>query len=192
MSTKIYIGLISNTKNVWELREQIKGIVEPIFQAEYEKLVTIALEHEGESWMSVMRLLPFSYSHWDFPIDTRSSRDVRTKVFKLVKELHASALRTLTNADIAYSVHILPNGLGKTLEPLVLLFSEGLGDKMRQALIDAKVVSEYGYWDNTDRPDYVTQMEWNKRKKAWDLLDIPRTDGLTLEMQDEVSIVYSI
>ena len=29
-------------------------------------------------------------------------------------------------------------------------------------------VEEYGYWNNTDKPDEIPQREWTRRKKAWD------------------------
>lgn len=30
-------------------------------------------------------------------------------------------------------------------------------------------VSEYGYWNNTDIPEHVTELEWSQRKKDWEL-----------------------
>jgi hypothetical protein len=29
-------------------------------------------------------------------------------------------------------------------------------------------VEEYGYWNNTDQPDGMSNREWNRRSKAWD------------------------
>lgn len=29
-------------------------------------------------------------------------------------------------------------------------------------------VQEYGYWNNTDKPDSVSQRDWGTRKRAWD------------------------
>ena len=29
-------------------------------------------------------------------------------------------------------------------------------------------IKEYGYWDNTDKPGYITQREWRRREKLWD------------------------
>lgn len=29
-------------------------------------------------------------------------------------------------------------------------------------------IEEYGYWNNTDRPDDVSSREWSRRKRAWD------------------------
>jgi len=33
---------------------------------------------------------------------------------------------------------------------------------------DIEGVEEFGYWDNTDRPDGMTQEEWDARGKLWD------------------------
>ncbi len=35
-------------------------------------------------------------------------------------------------------------------------------------------LEDYGYWDNTDRPDSVSAREWLRRKKAWKIYTQPR------------------
>lgn len=35
-------------------------------------------------------------------------------------------------------------------------------------LVSLPNIEDYGYWDNTDKPDYITQRAWNHRKKLWD------------------------
>jgi hypothetical protein len=41
-------------------------------------------------------------------------------------------------------------------------------DEFLKKLLDHPKVSEYGYWDNTDRPDEVSARDWKKREKIWD------------------------
>jgi len=36
---------------------------------------------------------------------------------------------------------------------------------------------EYGYWDNTDEPDDVSEEEWKERKKIWMKFDKAESDG---------------
>jgi hypothetical protein len=73
---------------------------------------------------------------------------------------------------------------------LVLVFSERAGDEYRQALIDAGVVTEYGYWDNTDGPEGMSAADWAAREKAWGALNVPSEDGLKIQMPSQVQTVY--
>lgn len=49
-------------------------------------------------------------------------------------------------------------------------------------------VSEYGYWNNTDPPDNVSDEEWDERRLVWDkVLDgpaIPSMQGFTIDISD--------
>lgn len=48
------------------------------------------------------------------------------------------------------------------------------------------LVKEYGYWNNTDQPDGITDGEWEKRKEDWDIAlpgaGIPSREGSTVHM----------
>ena len=47
-------------------------------------------------------------------------------------------------------------------------------------------VEEYGYWDNTDWPEGMTEEEWNERGEAWDRAlgwDAPVRRGLTFQLR---------
>lgn len=48
----------------------------------------------------------------------------------------------------------------------------GIAHAARRRLIEAFMgldgISEFGYWDNTDRPDHVTEDEWDLRRDTWD------------------------
>lgn len=46
-------------------------------------------------------------------------------------------------------------------------------------------VSEYRYWNNSDRPSGISQKEWDRRAGAWDRvlgMDAPATRGLTITL----------
>lgn len=64
-------------------------------------------------------------------------------------------------------------------------------DKLAALLIDQELFREYGYWDNADRPDTVTEDEWSVRKKMWDHVGYgPIYDyGLTIR-QEEPNILF--
>jgi len=58
------------------------------------------------------------------------------------------------------------------------------GDEMPEKLWFAKdFVSEYGYWNNTDRPDHLTDEEWEDRAETWDAMlpGSPAMSGFTAQ-----------
>lgn len=63
-----------------------------------------------------------------------------------VRELHVAGFWFLIDGELAY---ILPLG-NFPLSPIPDWFEE------------------YGYWNNTDRPDALTQAEWDARGEVWD------------------------
>lgn len=183
MSTKIYDGLISTETNVWETVKRIRGVIEPMFVQRFDAAVKLAEEHDGESWKEVFSLYmtgkltekwdkPIKYSLWDTP----------QEVYDLIRELQKCPLRTFSELDFGYDIVLLENGLGKTLPPLVLCFSERAGVEYRDALKAEGIVEEYGYWDNTDRPDDLSKYDWNKRRKAWSFLDVPADEGVRIDL----------
>ena len=49
------------------------------------------------------------------------------------------------------------------------LFSEDR-EISKMLLKEIENIEEFGYWNNTDKPDSVTESHWEKRKKIWDEL----------------------
>lgn len=59
---------------------------------------------------------------------------------------------------------------------------------------DLPFVKEYGYWNNTDRPDEISSREWARRRRAWDKAwpEYGRADHrrLTLKLLDMYDIPH--
>lgn len=75
-----------------------------------------------------------------------------------IDRLHRDPVRGFDPADIGYDVVLLPHRL-------LLLFSQHA--PYRRALLDSGLVTEYGYWDNTDAPEGVTSNAWGWRRRLW-------------------------
>lgn len=57
-------------------------------------------------------------------------------------------------------------------------------------------IKEFGYWDNTDRPEEVTSKEWTIRKKCWQkaLLNssgIPMQEGMNINLASVDKLTFS-
>lgn len=193
MSTKIYDGLIAVRKHPFTIQAQIKAVLEPHFLAKFRAASDHAEKHVGESWEEVFpgmfSTASPSAAEAAKPIpEGKRARD--TQLYKLVELLYKTPTHTFTNLDFGYEAVLLPNGRGLVHSPLVLVFSERGGDDYRKALIDAGVVKEYGYWDNTDPEDGVSETEWDEREKAWSKLDVPRQDGLFISQPSNFETVW--
>jgi len=72
-----------------------------------------------------------------------------------------------------------------------LLFTER--PSYRQAWQGLRSVSEYGYWNNTDQPDGVSDEEWAARRATWDRLlpghRSPSTAGLSWSLLNDLHTV---
>lgn len=55
------------------------------------------------------------------------------------------------------------------------------GGQYATALREAGVLIEYAYWNNTDRPDEVSEVEWAERRDLWDRI-LPRFDPPAVRM----------
>lgn len=86
--------------------------------------------------------------------------------------------RRLPSLDMEFSLTLYPLKDGRVLG---LHFSE------QQCFIDQWMavtgVSEYAYWNNTDRPEHVSEAEWEQRRISWDQVfaqwDTPSLCGYT-------------
>lgn len=181
MSTKIYDGLIAADRNPFRVQARIKEALEPLFIARFTKAREAAENQRGKPWDEAFpglfpRTAP-QHARWQAPIPDRAF-NVAEQLYQLIDDLYQTPTHTFTELDFGYEAALIPNGRGISFSPLVLVFSERGGGDYRRALLEAGVVYEYGYWNNTDQPDEVTDQQWREREKAWDKLNAPRGDGL--------------
>jgi len=185
MSTKIHGGLIATDADPFVVATRVREVVQPIYFERFARSLDYvearATEAPGISWASALYL--DEGGRWDVPISTLRFQRV-AQLHELVGERQRSMTRTFgpreEYTEIGYDVTILPNGVDGQM-PLVLLFSEDTA--YRQALLESEVVEEFGYWDNTDRPDGVSKAQWRAREQAWSVLGhhAPSEVGLTIQ-----------
>ena len=193
MSTKIYDGLRAVDRNPFTVQRRIKEVIEPMFQKRFDQAYKVADANKGKTWSEAFGPI-FSpngpSSEWDSKVIPGFSYEVANQLYELVEALYESAYRTFTVLDFGYEAIILPNGLSIRERPLVLVFSERAGGQYRDALIEAGVVTEYGYWNNTDQPDGMSDDDWDERRRAWDKFEVPSEDGLTIQQASKMNVTY--
>lgn len=190
MSTKIYDGMIAVDKNVFTAQRKIKEIIEPMFYDQFFAALDMVRKSPDKTWLELFGLsCKGRYEAWDTKIGDEDKYELDFRLYDLIETLRKDPGHTFSSLDFAYEVVLLPNGRGLSAEPLVLLFSERGGNAYRAALIEADVLRDYGYWNNTDEPDDVTDAEWRQRRRAWSKLDVPRDDGLLIQSPSRMSTI---
>lgn len=161
MSVKIYDGMIAVDKDPFVAAQNIRKVIEPIFFEKFKVIYDAYKELEsGSKWNDLPRyfdndeLLP------------KIGLDVY--IHRKMAELDRSAQWTFSDADIFYNVTLVPNSIPDG-NPLLMLFSDKSNDYV-PALIKSGVVQEFGYWDNSEEPEGVTEEEWVERKNSWGAL----------------------
>lgn len=190
MSTKIYDGLIATDLNPFAVHRKIRDVLEPLFHARFAAAVAQAQEHADEPYDLAFPTVRWRSERYQSlaakKIDARATYQLCDDLYELIVKLQDDPTHTFTDLDFGYHAVLVPNGNGILIHnPLVLVFSEAAGKDYRQALIDAGVVEEYGYWDNSDAPKRLSAAEWEQRETAWDLLDVPSRDGLNITMPSQ-------
>lgn len=62
-----------------------------------------------------------------------------------------------------------------------------------ETLLAHPQVKDYSYWNNTDKPEDVTELQWHKRRDAWDSMltasGIPAESMLTIRLMDSAYLI---
>lgn len=176
MSITIYDGLRAAASDPFEVGQQVRAVLEPMFHARFKAAFEKAKEHSGSKWNEV------------FSIDKDSvieENAIDIKLYRIITKLHRDPRHTFSDIDIAYDVLLYKNFAGGN--PLILVFGENARE-YRQLLINAGVAENYGYWDNSDEDEDVSPEEWETRKLAWsDFADIhTTTNSLMISIPDSI------
>ena len=135
MSTKIYNGYaLDITPNLLELRK---------FCTE----LRLRLEHER--YLQLRRI----YSN--------SGREGLHTAFEAMQAVKRTGLRDPI-FDFTFELTVFPVFTNELFERLLCMtFEDNRG--LRRVWEDIPEVSYYGYWNNTDQPENISDIEWEKR-----------------------------
>lgn len=183
MSLTIYYGLSATASDPFEVAKQVRSVLEPAFHAKFKEANEKAKKRVGSLWSDVFRLAPKTV----IPNEYRISYDL----YQLVEMMHRKSEYTFSELNFAYDVVLYQNAAGGN--PLVLVF----GDNTREytsLLVDSGVVTEYGFWNNTDPEEGVSEDDWAIREKAWSDFAEPElvSTALTITIPDSVETTVKL
>ena len=176
MSLTIYDGLRATARDPFEVGLQIRSVLEPVFHEKFKAAYEKAKLNKSEQWSKA------------FFVDNDSvipEHTIDLKLYRIVKKLHRDPRHTFSDLDFAYDVLLYRNAAGGN--PLILVFGENARE-YRELLISSGVAEDYGYWDNSDEDEDVSEEDWATRKLAWsDFADIRSGNtGLTISIPDSI------
>lgn len=167
MSTKIYGGFRMRTSSLRAAWREAEA-----FRSEVRAMAATA----QQSWLAAraahLAVDPKGHAHTESPL-------VRAKAEML--EAHSGAEHDSRRSpvhDWGVEIVFLPGRRGL----YGIMYAEQ--SVVHTAWLSRPSVRPYAYWNNTDRPDDVSDREWARRERTWDLLlpgaTAPAAAGLTV------------
>lgn len=170
MSTKIYTAYRAVSTDPFEVGRQIRKLFNPIFFKGVMKIEETIESRPEDTLQDIFWL----------PKPLKKGRWIEKSAFDVIETLKNQSTHTFSDADISYEVVLMPSAADNRV--LLIVFSEcGLYEK---ALDKSELFEDFGYWDNTDPDEDVTEAEWKHREKSWGYLieddETPASIGLSI------------
>src|SRR5690606_29242766 len=126
--------------------------------------------------------------------DTKSNRGETVKEFTLeVLSKHRATQKELKTdsstifGDFSFALTLFP----RYNDILGIVFTHH--HPFREDWFNLPFVKEYGYWNNVDKPDNVSEYKWRQRYKDWDNafgFCVPSEKGLTRTLVNRVEYSF--
>jgi hypothetical protein len=155
MSTKIYYGLRFPTSKLCErgFVEQLRHAMQDVFAADFlhnwKKIVEqVQSDNKTEKfWREQFAKAETDKQHMYYLLEWMSMENQN------FARLYESTLVVYLTEEWTYGY---------------VVAEHGVAIKILSKLCNLDNVEEYGYWDNTDRPKYLSQKEWRERRDNWE------------------------
>lgn len=104
------------------------------------------------------------FAHLDRALEVLGDQAPReyAAIHRRIVELDRTATWTFDLLDIAYKAVLLPG----RQRPLVLISGEKASSYVEVAMADG-IVRDYGYWDNVDPDEGLSEEQWELRRLDW-------------------------
>jgi hypothetical protein len=166
MSTKIYTGLRIKLENkeLGTVIKMCKEILKPTVERKVKELI-------------------FNYADCD-------PKKYRTINWPTLTEINSACSRLNTSSPCDYGVELVFFDVGLKNELIAIAF---VGRKEMMTIFDEiPTVEKYYFWDNTGKPEDISEDKWEERKVHWDLAlpgaGIPAENGLSIQIYPEYRV----
>lgn len=160
MSTKIYTGIKINSTDIWDIEKQIRETMNKTFDQKNRELTENYIKDAYAK-----SIAEFIQQGTELP----------------------TVAKLMTQALLLYRDDKHEPDYIDTLQARVKIYPplegvEGLlgfveNKEYFSDLLKSPLIEDYSYWDNTDRPEEVSEEEWDERRENWNLI-LDRSDLL--------------
>lgn len=204
MSTKIYNGLRIKYMTMQELipfSKELRAQLEPIAKEEFLKSYTKMLEEAIVFIQTGVQIDSCIHNYNELSaLENPTFKDVNRIIDKEIRQFIKAnkSATTITESVSAFdfdtSLCVFP------LSRKILSVPICNNERLMNALLENENITAYGYWNNTDKPDNVSNREWNTRKSDWDKalpgIGVLRENGFIFDlidtMWDAYDFVYNV
>jgi len=196
MSVKIYYGLRATAPSPWRIAEQVREALYPLFAEKIQQLAEVIKHMEATKEGNpeeYKRLKSSLLGGEKLPWRNHPRRQYLPplyKAFMVVEALREIEVHTFSPFDFWFEVLLFENRAGGN--PLLMIYSED--GAYRARLLEAGIAEEYGYWDNADPEEDLSEAEWEERKLAWSGLTgnwAPNSLGLAISPPSRIDVEVS-
>lgn len=204
MSTKIYNGLRIKYMTMQELvpfSRELRAQLEPIAKEEFLKSYTKMLEEAIVFIQTGVQIDSCIKNYNELSaLENPTFKDVNRVIDKEIRQFVKAnkSATTITESvsefDFDTSLCVFP------LSRKILAVPICNNERLMRTLLENENITAYGYWNNTDKPDDVSNREWNTRKSDWDKalpgIGVLRENGFIFDlidtMWDAYDFVYNV
>lgn len=183
MSTKIYNGIkIKNPGSIFDLNKKMSNISQEVIIPESIKALNKISANNAVEEL-VRAIYKNNYGSGDEKIS------IRGKIIESINDINdrrGEVSRTQRRdpvVDTDASIVVIPTKNGELLA-IPFINMRGIEDLFLKHIEH----EDYGYWNNSDQPDGVSDESWDQRRKAWEEAmptDIPSESGFTFTLMRE-------
>lgn len=184
MSTKIYTAYrLKNGKNLWKFihksKQQAKEGIEKILMDTYRR------------WLDDQEFLEKIVKNYNPEDYTSLAFEMSDYLTRKYKEQVTSPLRTPFNMDVSYTVR---ESKGRYY---IIPYCDGIMRNTLDFLREHEDLEEYSYWDNTDKPEEISQAKWNKRGDNWEKViehwdNYVTVEILNLDIMPQINPIFQL
>lgn len=201
MSTKIYDGIEIKYGDYLYLNNLVNSMRKeliPIAKVELGKIKAkmlegaiaymqtgIQLDCGIDDWNKLKTLIaePTSISRLSFFVDCEMS--------KIIKKNQKAITIDEYDGDFDMDVKVVVMPIPGKLLGIYYIKNPSL----EKTFLEREEIAEYGYWNNVDKPDKVSDEEWDMRKEDWDKalpgLGVPSLNGFEYSIVDTLRDIYT-
>lgn len=164
MSVKIYYGFKFHSGSLRDLQAFLmkwRGILKPLHRAELAAVhARIATDTFDQSYTSPQK-----------HAGKTPLMEALHSVMDRQREIKKTGYRDC-EVDFYFEVSIMPHGRNI----YGIIYTER--GNWRDLFLDQPEISDFSYWDNSDRPDEITARQWRHRYKVWNAILLTDPDAI--------------